>query len=160
MRTLNRAIAAVLRVVLTAMVLILTLVILAQIFWRYVLAWPLVWSEELSLILMCWTTFLGSALLMQSREHLAIDVFVGLMPAPLARASAVLASVLITVFCIFLAYGGWVMVNRTLGSITPGLKVSVAWQYGGALVGGVLMVLSSLEALVATLTGRGEAQEA
>lgn len=160
MRTLNRAIAAVLRVVLTAMVLILTLVILAQIFWRYVLAWPLVWSEELSLILMCWTTFLGSALLMQSREHLAIDVFVALMPAPLARATAVLASVLITVFCIFLAYGGWVMVNRTLGSITPGLKVSVAWQYGGALVGGVLMVLSSLEALVATLTGRGEAKAA
>lgn len=145
MRRLNRAIALVLRYVLTAMVLAMTLVILAQIFWRYVLELPLVWSEELALILMCWITFLGSAMLLQSREHLAIDFLVAQMPLPLARAVAVFGSVLILLFCISLVYGAWILMGRTVNSITPGLKVSVAWQYGGAFVGGILLVLSSLE---------------
>lgn len=158
MHTVNNSIALILRWVLTIMVLALTLLILGQIFWRYILEAPFVWSEELSLMLMTWITFLGSALLLMRNEHLGIDFLVEKMPRSLSRAALLLGQVLILTFCLCVIYGAWILMEQTYNSITPGLQISVAWQYGGAFVGGILMALVAIEQLVATLHGRDEAE--
>ncbi len=156
MHAITTATAIVLRWILMLMVFAMTLVILGQVIWRYVLETPFVWSEELSLLLMTWMTFLGSALLMMRYEHLAIDVFVDTLSPRWRHAANILGRALIFAFCLCLIYGAWILVGKTYKSITPGLQISVAWQYGGALVGGVLMAMVSLEQLINTLLGRSE----
>lgn len=156
MHAINTAIAMVLRWILMLMVFAMTLVILGQVVWRYLLETPFVWSEELSLLLMAWMTFLGSALLMMRYEHLAIDIFVDMLSPRWRHAANILGRVVIFAFCLCLIYGAWILVGKTYRSITPGMKISVAWQYGGALVGGVLMAMVSLEQLIHALLGRSE----
>lgn len=145
MQMVENSLGLILRWVLTAMILAMTLLILGQVFWRYVLEAPFVWSEELSLLLMTWITFLGSALLLMRHEHLGIDVFMDKMPPSAARASLLLGRGLVLVFCLCLVYGAWILMEKTHDSITPGLQISVAWQYGGAFVGGILMALVAFE---------------
>jgi TRAP-type C4-dicarboxylate transport system permease small subunit len=154
MLTLKSIVVQILRWCLTIMILGMTLLILGQIFWRYVIEAPFVWSEELSLLLMTWITFLGSPLLLMRQEHLGIEVFVEKLPESAARLCLLAGQTLILIFCLFLTYGAWILVEKTRNSITPGLQISVAWQYASGLVGGILMSVVTIEKLALILSGR------
>jgi len=138
--------------ILVVMLLVMTLVPFAQIVFRYFFEMPLVWSEEMALVLMLWITFLGAALLQANSEHISIDFLVHLMPGTPQRAVEIDAAVLMLAFNCALTYGALLVVEATAGSITPGMKISVAWHYGGTLAGGLLLVLVSLEQLAAAST--------
>lgn len=135
------------------MLLAITGVMFAQVIWRYLLQSPLVWSEELALLLMVWMTFLGSALMLERREHVAIDQFVEWLPPALNRLAQIVGAVVVLAFNCALTYGAFVIAETARESIMPGLKISSAWQYIGVLIGGGLLVLVSLEALVQALRG-------
>ena len=65
--TLNAAVAGVLFAALTAVVSI-------QVFTRFVLHIPAIWSEEVARFLFFWVVLLGSAMSVKSRRHFVIDV--------------------------------------------------------------------------------------
>jgi TRAP-type C4-dicarboxylate transport system permease small subunit len=158
MRALRRLVSYLVKWLLVFMLLLMTLVLFAQIVFRYFFQMPLVWSEEMALVLMLWITFLGAALLLESKEHISIDFLVERMSPSLQRALAVVAALLMLVFNIALTYGAFLVVEATASSITPGMKISVAWHYGGAMVGGFLLALVSLEHLAESL-GLSSARE-
>ncbi|MCZ4289925.1 TRAP transporter small permease [Hoeflea alexandrii] len=138
---------------LMLMLLAMTGVMFGQIIWRYLLEAPLVWSEELALLLMVWMTFLGSALMLERKEHVAIDVFVDLLPDGLKRLMQILGAIVILIFNCALTYGAFIIADTAWESLMPGLKISGSWQYIGVLLGGGLLTLVSLEALVHALRG-------
>ena len=57
-------------------------VTLAAVWWRYALNAPLSWTEQVSRIFFVWMTFLGAAVLYRERVHVAIDMFVLMLPRP------------------------------------------------------------------------------
>lgn len=138
---------------LMLMLLTMTGVMFAQVIWRYLLQSPLVWSEELALLLMVWMTFLGSALMLERKEHVAIDLFVEWLPPALNRLAEVAGALVMLAFNCALTYGAFVIAETARESIMPGLKISGAWQYIGVLIGGGLLVLVSIEALVRAVRG-------
>jgi len=154
MRALRKAVLLLIRWLLVVMLLAMTAVLLAQIVCRYFFQMPLVWSEEMALVLMLWITFLGAALLLESREHISIDFLVHLMPDAPRRLIERLAALLMLAFNSGLTYGAYLVVQATASSITPGMKISVAWHYGGTLAGGVLLTLVSIEQLIASFAHR------
>jgi len=135
------------RWMVTLMLLIMTSVLFAQIVFRYFFQHPLVWSEELALVLMIWLTYLGSALLLATHEHISIDFLVELMPKAGQRWLAVVVAVLMIIFNIALTYGAWLVARATMRSTSPGLGISEAWHYAGPVIGGLLLVLVSFEEL-------------
>lgn len=56
-----------------------------QVFWRYVLRDPLVWTLEVAGILFVTVSLLTAALLMPLREHVSLDLAIDLLPRALAR---------------------------------------------------------------------------
>ncbi len=144
---------------LMLMLLTMTCVMFAQIIWRYLLQSPLVWSEELALLLMVWMTFLGSALMLERKEHVAIDLLVEWLPPSLNRLMQIIGAFVVLTFNLALTYGALLIVETAREAIMPGLKISSAWQYMGVLIGGGLLVLVSIEALLQALFGTAETQE-
>ena len=63
----NRLIAAVLFTMLTAVVAL-------QVFSRFVIHAPLIWSEEVARFLFFWVVLLGAAMSVKDRRHFVIDV--------------------------------------------------------------------------------------
>ena len=47
---------------------------IAQVFFRFALDDPLIWSEELVRILLIWMTFVGAAVVCWDGRHLNVDV--------------------------------------------------------------------------------------
>ena len=55
------------------------LLFLAGVFARYVLGKPLVWSDELIMIIFLWTVFVTEALVITEREQITFDAFYDLL---------------------------------------------------------------------------------
>ena len=147
-RRFRSAVSLLLQWTLGAMLLVMTLTILAQIVARYLLATPLVWSEELALVLMVWITFVGSALILETQEHVSIDMFAEMAPHRVQNLLAILSALVIAGFSLALTWGAWKVVAIVQNSTMAGLGVSVGWLYGGVLIGGALLFLVSLELFV------------
>lgn len=148
MHALKAALFWLVRWVVTIMLLVMTSALLAQIIFRYFFQQPLVWSEELALVLMIWITYLGSALLLASHEHISIDFLVELLPQAGQRWLAVAVAMLMILFNVALTYGAWLVAKATARSTSPGLGISEAWHYAGPVLGGALLVLVSADELV------------
>ena len=62
----------VLAVVVSALLIVMTVLVLWQVFTRYVLNNPAVFTEELIIIILVWTSFVGAAYAFGRREHMAL----------------------------------------------------------------------------------------
>ena len=71
------ALAAVNGAVAVVLFAALTLVVALQVFTRFVLHFPVIWSEEAARFLFFWVVMLGAAMSVRSRRHFVIDVAAG-----------------------------------------------------------------------------------
>ena len=108
-----RALPAFFRVLDTALksVMVVLLVVLlvsvgANVFGRFVLDNSLAISDELARWLFVWVIFLGAALAHLHREHIAVDMLVLRLPAPLQRVVAVVQELLILALMVALLLAG------------------------------------------------------
>ena len=68
------------RILITAGVAIIACVMVAQVFFRYVLNSSLEWSEELCIYTLMYIVFIGAFMLVRNWEHISITVFVNMLP--------------------------------------------------------------------------------
>lgn len=58
---------------LTAILVAMSVVLVAQVFMRYVVNDPLVWAEELARYLLIWCTMIGTSLAVRESRHIVVD---------------------------------------------------------------------------------------
>lgn len=123
------------------MVLFVTMVaaIVWQVFARYVLERPTVWSEELARFLVVWVTMLGSALAIRRNGHVTVTVFVELMPPWLQRVVGIVRDGLVVSMAGLLAYYGYGFALAGGRRTSSGLDVPMLYPYAAICVGGVLI---------------------
>jgi tripartite ATP-independent transporter DctM subunit len=63
-----------------ALMLLVTVLLLAGVVSRYVFGRPLVWSDEVVSISFVWLTMLGAAIALHRNEHLRLNLFVEMLP--------------------------------------------------------------------------------
>lgn len=128
----------------SAMVLIITL----QVFDRFVLNHTPRWSEELTIVLMIYTGFLGASLAYRERLHIGIKVFIERVPQPWRARLYFLIDVFIGLFALFMLFWGtgfsWMMRNNTM----PATKLSVGVTYLPIPLAGLLILAFVVEKLI------------
>jgi TRAP-type C4-dicarboxylate transport system permease small subunit len=111
-----------------------------QVLFRYVLNYPLPWSEELAVSIFIWVAFIGSAVAMAEKGHFGLTLILTRLP-PIAR---ILAEIFIwslsAVFLLLVAGYGISVVLETSHTMTT-LPVSMQWSYSAVPVGAILMLL-------------------
>ena len=70
-----RAVAAVENALIAVLLVAIVLVILAQVFFRYVLSQPLSWSIEVATGLLLYIAFIGFAIGVRDNAHVALNLF-------------------------------------------------------------------------------------
>jgi TRAP-type C4-dicarboxylate transport system permease small subunit len=112
--------------------------VVLQVFFRYVLNRSLFWSEELVRFALVWSVMLGSAVVAYRGEHLRIDVLDTVLPPRTRRAVGRVAQVLTFAFCVILAGTGLQFMLRTLTQRSAVLEVPIWAVYAAVPVGAVL----------------------
>ncbi|HSH33975.1 MAG TPA: TRAP transporter small permease [Actinomycetota bacterium] len=127
-----------LEAVTVALLALYFVLVVLQVFFRYVLNRSLFWSEELVRFALVWSVMLGSAVVAYRGEHLRIDALDGLLSPRLRRIVGRLAEFCTFVFCVILAGTGVQFTLRTLTQRSAVLEVPIWAVYAAIPVGAVL----------------------
>lgn len=120
--------------------------VLLQVFFRYVLNESLFWAEELVRAAMLWGIMLSSALVAASRGHIRVDLLESSLPPGGRRVVVWVANVLTLAFSLMLLWAGIQFVDRTWMQQSPVLDVPKWTVYLAIPVG------AALESLLMILT--------
>lgn len=120
----------------------MTVVILIQVFFRYVIYLPVPWTEELARYLMVWMGMLGSAAALRQGRHLGVRVLVERLPQGVYdRLVAPLVQVIMAGFLGILLWHGVVFLRLNADQNSPAMELSMLWPYLALPVGAGMMIL-------------------
>lgn len=118
--------------------------VLLQVFFRYVLNESLFWAEELVRAAMLWGIMLSAALVGASRGHIRVELLESLLPPRGRQVVAWTANVLTIAFSLMLLWAGIQFVDRTWMQQSPVLDVPKWTVYLAIPVGAALETLLTL----------------
>lgn len=121
--------------------LIMTILILLQIFFRFVIYIPFPWSEECSRYLMIWMGMLGSVVALQKGRHIGVTVLMEKLPSALQKLAMFIVRLVIIGFLFVLLQQGieFALFNRE--QLSPAMEISMLIPYTSVPVGAVMMIL-------------------
>lgn len=120
---------------------IMTVVVIAGVFARYVMQNPMVWTEEIARITMIWTAYLGMSIAVRQRGHLGVLFFVQKLPFRLQRVVRLFNDVVIMIFLYVLIVNGVKMVIAAKIQVEPATGIIMSYPYLIVPLSGVLMLI-------------------
>ncbi|HET9823453.1 MAG TPA: TRAP transporter small permease [Burkholderiaceae bacterium] len=139
-----------------AVALLLAIVVSVQwqVFGRYVMNDTPTWAEALALLLVLFVTAFGLAVGVRDAGHIGLESMVALLPAHWRRRIELVIHALVGTFGGFMVYGGWIWAAAKWNEKKPMLPVPDGIDYVPLIIAGALIVLFSIEHVVANLQGK------
>lgn len=131
------------------------MVVITQIFCRYVLGFSLVWSEELSRAILVWITFLFAGRALDAGEIIAVEILVNRLPKWWRLAAVLLGSGVALWVVMQITIYGYRYALFNSGQVTAALQISQFWIYLAIPVGfglfGIHLALRTVARVVVIL---------
>lgn len=141
----REVLAAVLAWTAAALLIAMTLLVLYQVFTRYVLGAPADFTEELVRYCLIWTGFVAAAYAFATRRHMALVVVRDILPTAGRRALVVAVDLLVLVFALaVITIGGALLAYAARHETSALLGIPRSIVYGVAPIAGALIVLVQL----------------
>jgi TRAP-type transport system small permease protein len=133
--------------------LLIIVAVLYQVFGRYVLNSTPTWAESLALLLVLYVTMLGCAVGVRDAGHIGLESLLVLLPERMRIKLELLVHSITLVFGVLMAWNCALMFESVQGYMIPTLHISESWRYVPLVTAGVLIVLFSIEHILALLKG-------
>jgi len=124
-----------------------------QVFGRYVLNNTPTWAESLALLLVLYVTMLGTVVGVRDAGHIGLESMLVLAPEKLRLKMEYLIHTLVLLFGAAMAYNCAFLMESVWTYRLPTLGISEGWRYFPAAVAGVLIVMFSIEHIIALARG-------
>jgi TRAP-type C4-dicarboxylate transport system permease small subunit len=122
----------------------ISVVIIAQVFSRYVLQNSISWSEELARYLMIWMALVGASVAFRHGAHVGINLLVDRLSKRIRPWAFLLAKAVIATFLLVLIREGVALGAFFASQKSPAMEISMLWAYSGFFVGGIFMAVHLL----------------
>lgn len=122
-----------------------------QVVGRYLFNDTPTWAESLALLLVLYVTALGVAVGVRDAGHIGLESLVSLLPEVWRLRFELLIHALVALFGAIMATSAWQWTTMKWTDMKPMLHVPVGVDYFSLVLGGVLMVLFSIEHFIALL---------
>lgn len=100
-----------------------------QVFFRYVMNSPILWTEEVTMIAFVWTVFWSAAFMVNIRDHVTFDVVYEIVPPQVKRAMAIFAMIVLIIAFALLIPATWDYLTFLLRKKSPVLRLPMTWIY-------------------------------
>ena len=154
LKSIKKVLDSSLEFLVIAVVAVLVVDVLWQVFTRFILKNPSTWTEELAVFMLIWVSLLGAAVALGRGAHLGIDYFVGKLSPRKRLYTEIFVFLCISAFSLaVMVIGGIELVSNTLelGQVSPALGVKVGYVYLAVPISGFFLVLYSVIGLVERL---------
>ncbi|MDF2788651.1 MAG: C4-dicarboxylate transport system permease small protein [Neobacillus sp.] len=152
--SLNKAVG----VILSVMLGVMSILIILQVISRFVISFPLTWSEELSRYLMIYIVFAGASLAMRHNQLISIELLPELISAKKRKFVIIIVATLSMVFFGLLFFQGLNMLEHVSAQTSPGLGISMAYAYAALPIGSLLLALNALALMIEVSSKKEDAK--
>jgi TRAP-type transport system small permease protein len=130
---------------------VIVVLVLANATGRYLFSKPLVWTEEVVVILILWLIMIGTFLSLSRRNLMSSNLLVDRLPQHVAPFVALAMHLLAAVVFAWIAHVGWAYLGIFGGDRTPYFGLSKGVYMLALPVGAAAMALASLIAAASAL---------
>ena len=124
-----------------------------QVVGRYVFNDTPTWAEALALLLVLYITALGVAVGVRDAGHIGLESLVSLLPDRWRLRVEVVIHGLVGTFGVILVHSGWLWTRLKWDELDPMLHMPVGVDYLSLVIAGVLVVMFSVEHILALVRG-------
>ncbi|RDI27250.1 TRAP transporter small permease [Pseudacidovorax intermedius] len=125
-----------------------------QVFGRYILNSTPTWAESLALLMVLYVTMFGVAVGVRDAGHIGLESLLVLAPPRLRLKLEMLIHALVGLFGAAMAWNCAYLAESVWSYRLPTLFISEGWKYVPPSFAGVLIVLFSIEHILALAQGR------
>lgn len=127
--------------------------VLIQVYTRYVLNQPFTWTEEIARFSMVWFTFMAASYVMAERRHIRVVFFARLLGDLGGKIINWFAQAVVIFVGVVMTYGSYLAQNASqISGTASGIPISAV--YLGALTGYALMVFHAIIESLDVIRGR------
>jgi len=137
-------IARIVRLVILLQAAAIFAIIIVTVVTRYGFNYVASWSEEVPRYLLIWISFLGAAVCVDLKDHIAFDYLYKRFPGPLRAAVQLLINAAIFAFGGIMLVYGIRFVQAFGGDLMESIPFTNVWYYTALPVSGGLIMLYSL----------------
>ncbi len=132
----------------------MTILVLIQVFSRYVLGSPVAFTEELVRYSLIWTGFIGAAYAFSTREHMSLTLLRDRFTGNAHKGVLVLIDALILLMAVFVfTIGGFKLALSASREFSALLGIPRSLVYAIAPISGVFIVLAQIINIYEDITG-------
>lgn len=149
------------KVLCVTLLALMSIIIVVQVFFRYVLQNSLQWSEEIARYMFIWLIYIGIAYGVKLDKHIAVDAVYSFLPKKVKPFYALIGYVIFFIFAVIVVYYG-VAVTANIaasGQISNGAHVPMQYVYVAPVVGMSLTLIRLVQRFVimgkAIMAGEG-----
>lgn len=136
--------------VIVAFAIALVFVTFFQVLNRFVLQWPIAWTEEAARYLSIWVILLGAARGVRENTHIQVDLLVSRLPAYLRAVIDTVTSLLIAAFLLVVIWQAIDILDVISRRRSPTLGISMYYVYVAGPIASALMLYYIIARSVAT----------
>jgi TRAP-type transport system small permease protein len=130
------------------------LIVIVQVITRKLFNFVFFWSEEMTLLLLIWFSFMGIALGFREHLHLGIDTFTNLLPKKIDKIITKFIYACTLAFGIYLVYYGWDFTRLMHQSRLPATNLPNSLTYLVMPISGLMITIYSVLQLLGVDTVR------
>lgn len=138
----------------TVLLSVMTLLVLYQVFTRYVLNSPAAFTEELVRYFLIWTGFIGAAYAFITREHMCLVLLRDSLKPAKRRVLMIAIDALILIFAVFvITIGGFKLAVSAEKVFSALLGIPRSLVYAMAPVSGLFIIVAQIINIYEDVTG-------
>ena len=143
------------KIICVVLLALMSVIIVVQVFFRYVLQNSLSWSEELARYMFIWLIYIGISYGVKERKHICVDAVYAFMPKKVKPYYGLIGDILFLIFAVLVIFYGINVMNQVLanGQVSPAAHVPMGLVYAASWVG---MILTSIRLIQNLITDIGK----
>jgi TRAP-type C4-dicarboxylate transport system permease small subunit len=119
----------------------MSIIVMLQIVFRFVVYVPIPWSEELARYLMIWMGMVGAFVALREGRHIGVSLFVDRLPPRMGARVVFLVRAATILFLLVVARYGIALAVFNASQRSPALDIPMIFPYLAVPVGAVLMIV-------------------
>ncbi len=125
----------------------MSIIIVFQVFMRYVMKNSLSWSEEVARYIFIWIIYLGISYGIKMKRHIKMDAGLLLFPVKSRKYILLLSDIISLIFSIIILFYGYEVTSLIvrLGQASPAMGISMGYLYAAPVVGFSLVSVRLLQ---------------
>ena len=150
MRNFERRLKQVLNSIIVFLFGSIVMVTILQVFFRYCLNVPLMWTEELARYLFIWGILIASARGLEEGLHIGIEIVLDKQSDKVRAIIKFFIYSIMIIFLVFVIYYGWVLVGKVITTKTPALHLPMSIVYLALPFSSIIWIIIILKEMLKT----------